>query len=44
VSRTLALESEDPDRVLAAMRDLKLTGRENTSYPRWLGASAGLGS
>jgi exopolyphosphatase / guanosine-5'-triphosphate,3'-diphosphate pyrophosphatase len=44
VSRTLALESEDPDRVVAAMRDLKLTGRENTSYPRWLGASAGLGS
>ena len=44
MSRTLALESEDPDLVVAAMRDLKLTGRENTSYPRWLGANAGLGS
>jgi len=44
MSRTLALESEDPDLVIAAMRDLKLTGRENTSYPRWLGANAGLGS
>ena len=44
MSRTLALESEDPELVVAAMRDLKLTGRENTSYPRWLGANAGLGS
>lgn len=39
-SRTVAIESEDPDLVVAAVRDLGLSGRENTSYPRWLSAMA----
>jgi exopolyphosphatase/guanosine-5'-triphosphate,3'-diphosphate pyrophosphatase len=40
--RTLALESEDAQRVAATVRELGLAGRENTSYPRWLRAAAGM--
>ena len=35
-SRTVAFELEDPARVIATVRDLKLDGFENTSYPRGL--------
>jgi exopolyphosphatase / guanosine-5'-triphosphate,3'-diphosphate pyrophosphatase len=38
-SRTVAIESEDPDRVLAVVKDLGLSGHKNTSYPRWLSAT-----
>ena len=34
--RTAAIESEDPARVIAVVRDLGLGGFENTSYPRGL--------
>ena len=34
--RTVAIESEDPDRVTAAVRNLGLGRFENTSYPRGL--------
>ncbi len=43
-ARTLALESEDPKRVIAAVRELGLSSRTNTSYPRWLKAAAGMES
>jgi exopolyphosphatase/guanosine-5'-triphosphate,3'-diphosphate pyrophosphatase len=36
--RTIAVESEDPSAVLAAVRGLGLDGRVNTSYPRGLAA------
>ena len=42
-ARTLALESEDPDLVAAAVRDLGLGSRHNVSVPRELKALAGLG-
>jgi exopolyphosphatase/guanosine-5'-triphosphate,3'-diphosphate pyrophosphatase len=42
--RTLAIETTDADRVIATVRDLGLSGRENTSYPRWLKAAAGMES
>ena len=40
--RTLAIESEDADRVIATMRQLGLSGHANTSYPRWLKAAVGM--
>jgi len=40
--RTLAIESEDADRVIAAVRELGLADRSNTSYPRWLKAAVGM--
>ena len=40
--RTIALESEDAQRVAATVRELGLADRENTSYPRWLKAAAGM--
>ena len=40
-SRTVAIESENPDRVVAAVKQLGLSGRDNTSYPRWLSATHG---
>ena len=41
LSRTVAIESENPDRVVAAVKYLGLSGRDNTSYPRWLSATHG---
>ena len=41
-ARTVAVESEDPDRVVAVVKDLGLSGRKNTSYPLWLNAAADL--
>jgi hypothetical protein len=32
------VESEDPARVIAAVRDLGLGSRTNVSIPRWLSA------
>jgi exopolyphosphatase/guanosine-5'-triphosphate,3'-diphosphate pyrophosphatase len=40
--RRLAIESEDADRVVAAVRELGLADRSNTSYPRWLKAAVGM--
>jgi exopolyphosphatase / guanosine-5'-triphosphate,3'-diphosphate pyrophosphatase len=40
-SRTVGIESEDPDLVVATVRDLGLVGRENTSYPLWLSVTVG---
>jgi exopolyphosphatase/guanosine-5'-triphosphate,3'-diphosphate pyrophosphatase len=37
-TRTIAVESEDPAAVIAAVRSLGLTGYVNTSYPRGLAA------
>jgi exopolyphosphatase/guanosine-5'-triphosphate,3'-diphosphate pyrophosphatase len=37
--RTLAIEAADAERVVATVNDLGLSGRENTSYPRWLKAT-----
>ena len=42
--RTIALESEDAQRVAATVRELGLADRGNTSYPRWLKAAAGMES
>jgi exopolyphosphatase / guanosine-5'-triphosphate,3'-diphosphate pyrophosphatase len=38
VARTMAVESEDPAAVMAAVRRLGLDGQVNTSYPRGLAA------
>jgi len=38
VARTIAVESEDPSAVIAAVRRLGLDGQVNTSYPRGLWA------
>jgi exopolyphosphatase / guanosine-5'-triphosphate,3'-diphosphate pyrophosphatase len=38
VARTIAVESEDPSAVIAAVRRLGLDGQVNTSYPRGLRA------
>ena len=38
VARTIAVESEDPSAVMAAVRRLGLDGQVNTSYPRGLWA------
>ena len=43
-TRTIAVESEDPALVLAAVRELGLESRRNVSYPRGLTSLAGLGS
>ncbi len=43
-TRTIAVEFEDPDRVLAAVRELGLDGRPNVSLPRELKAMIGLGA
>src|SRR4051812_31285514 len=40
-ARTIAVESEDPARVLATVRDLGLEGRPNVSVPRELKTLAG---
>jgi exopolyphosphatase/guanosine-5'-triphosphate,3'-diphosphate pyrophosphatase len=40
--RTLAIESEDAKRVVATVRDLGLSDRGNTSYPRWLKTAVGV--
>jgi exopolyphosphatase/guanosine-5'-triphosphate,3'-diphosphate pyrophosphatase len=40
-TRTVAVESEDPDRVIAAVRELGLVGSHNMSVPRKLKALAG---
>ena len=40
--RTVAVESEDPARVLAAVRTLGLEGIENVSYPRGLKRLVGM--
>jgi exopolyphosphatase/guanosine-5'-triphosphate,3'-diphosphate pyrophosphatase len=37
-ARTIAVESEDPSAVMAAVRSLGLDGQVNTSYPRGLAA------
>src|SRR4051812_27543612 len=42
-TRTLAIESEEPDRVIAAVRELGLLARDNVSVPRKLKALAGFG-
>jgi exopolyphosphatase/guanosine-5'-triphosphate,3'-diphosphate pyrophosphatase len=43
-TRTIAVESEDPTRVLAAVRELGLGSLQNTSFPRGLKALVGFGS
>jgi exopolyphosphatase / guanosine-5'-triphosphate,3'-diphosphate pyrophosphatase len=43
-TRTIALESEDAERVAATVRELGLADRGNTSYPRWLKSVAGMES
>ena len=43
-TRTVAVESEDPESVSAAVRDLGLQDRKNTSYPRGLKALVGFGA
>jgi exopolyphosphatase/guanosine-5'-triphosphate,3'-diphosphate pyrophosphatase len=42
-TRTIAIENEDADAVLAAVRSLGLAGRANTNYLRGLAAIAGGG-
>jgi exopolyphosphatase / guanosine-5'-triphosphate,3'-diphosphate pyrophosphatase len=42
-TRTIAVETEDPARVIATVRDLGLESRPNTSYPRGLKALLGFG-
>ena len=37
-ARTIAVESQDPSAVVAAVRDLGLAGHVNVSYPRGLAA------
>ena len=41
-ARTLAIEAADAERVIATVHDLGLSGRVNTSYPRWLRATVGM--
>jgi exopolyphosphatase / guanosine-5'-triphosphate,3'-diphosphate pyrophosphatase len=41
-TRTVAVESEDPNRVIATVRDLGLASFPNVSFPRGLKALAGL--
>jgi exopolyphosphatase / guanosine-5'-triphosphate,3'-diphosphate pyrophosphatase len=42
-TRTVAVESEDPSAVIAAVRSLGLDGQVNTSYPRGLAALTDVG-
>jgi exopolyphosphatase/guanosine-5'-triphosphate,3'-diphosphate pyrophosphatase len=44
VTRTIAIESEDPLRVIAAVRELGLDSLPNVSYPRGLKQLVGFGS
>ena len=37
-TRTIAIESEQPARVIAAVRELELDARPNVSFPRALNA------
>ena len=37
--RTLAVELDDAERVVATVRELGLFDRQNTNYPRWLKAA-----
>jgi exopolyphosphatase/guanosine-5'-triphosphate,3'-diphosphate pyrophosphatase len=41
-ARTLAIETTDAALVSAAVDELGLSARRNTSYPRWLKAAAGM--
>jgi exopolyphosphatase/guanosine-5'-triphosphate,3'-diphosphate pyrophosphatase len=41
-ARTLAIETTDAGRVFAVVRELGLSERRNTSYPRWLKATIGM--
>jgi exopolyphosphatase/guanosine-5'-triphosphate,3'-diphosphate pyrophosphatase len=43
-TRTVAVESEDPSAVMAAVHDLGIGGQVNTSYPRGLAATIDDGS
>jgi exopolyphosphatase/guanosine-5'-triphosphate,3'-diphosphate pyrophosphatase len=43
-TRTIAIESDDPARVIATVRELGLALRPNVSYPRGLKALLGLGA
>ena len=43
-TRTIAVESEDPARVLAAVGELGLDSRSNVSFPRGLKALLGIGT
>ena len=43
-TRTIAVEAEDPARVIAAVRELGLSSRSNVSFPRGLKTLLGLGS
>jgi exopolyphosphatase/guanosine-5'-triphosphate,3'-diphosphate pyrophosphatase len=43
-ARTIAVESEDPALIIAAVRELGLSGRRNVSVPRKLKALAGFGA
>lgn len=44
VTRTIAVESEDATRVIAAVRELGLSSRQNVNFPRGLKALLGLGA
>ena len=39
---TVAIEDEDPEKVIAAVRSMRLDGFPNTSYPRGLKRLIGL--
>lgn len=41
-ARTVAIEGANAERVAATVGQLGLSGRENTSYPRWLKAAVGM--
>jgi exopolyphosphatase/guanosine-5'-triphosphate,3'-diphosphate pyrophosphatase len=43
-TRTVAVESEEPERVVSVVRELGLAGRRNVSMPRGLKALLGIGS
>jgi exopolyphosphatase / guanosine-5'-triphosphate,3'-diphosphate pyrophosphatase len=43
-TRTIAIEADDPSRVIATVRELGLASRPNVSYPRGLKALLGLGA
>ena len=43
-TRTIAIETEDPAKVLATVRELGLVSRANTSFPRGLKALVGFGA
>jgi len=43
-TRTIAIETEDPERVIALVRELGLDSRTNTSFPRGLKQLLGFGA